>query len=329
MPLLFISNLMIIIVNSWFSMWMIMEISLLSIILILLFDKLMKYEVIMKYFILQTFNSYLYLMTSIVMITNINKYVLLMVMNMSILMKISIIPFHYWYIKMINFMNWNNIFLFTTINKIIPIYILMNIFNLMNNNIMMMNMFILILSSFMSSLFGIYMINLKMIISYSSMIQMSWIMILMMFNEIISMLYFIIYMFVSLTLYMLLNKMNLINLFQMNYIKIFNNKLLILLLMVMFSLSSVPPFLGFLMKWISIDLMLNLNLNFWMMLMLIINSLISSFFYFRIMFINLLNYFMINKMINNYLFLNNNLINYKLITINFMNLFMLLIYEIL
>nr|YP_010251076.1 NADH dehydrogenase subunit 2 [Chouioia cunea]QTW90610.1 NADH dehydrogenase subunit 2 [Chouioia cunea] len=325
-PMLLISLFMSLIMNSWISLWMIMEINLLSIIMLMLFDKLIKFELLMKYFLFQSFNSYLYLMNSL-FIYFFNNELFQIIMNFNMLMKLSIVPFHYWYIKIIMNLNWMNIFNLTILNKIIPLIIINNIMNYYNNNIMLINFILLILSSLFSCIMTLNMINIKLIMGYSSMIQISWIIISMNFNEIMSVLLFIIYMLISLNIYFNMYMMNVNNLIELNYLK-FNNKLIFLNLMLsLFSLSSIPPFWGFMIKLISIKIFSMINLNYLFMFLMIFNSLVSMFFYIRLMYFSLVNYMFTMK--NNMKFINFPInLNYKLIYLNWMTIMFFMIYEI-
>nr|YP_010845347.1 NADH dehydrogenase subunit 2 [Tetrastichus howardi]QXM14781.1 NADH dehydrogenase subunit 2 [Tetrastichus howardi] len=326
-PMMVISIMMSLIMNSWLSLWMIMEINLISMIMLMLFDKLMKIELLMKYFLFQSFNSYIYLLNSLMMFIENFMNLSLLIMNFSMLIKMSIIPFHFWYIKIMYNMNWMNIFIMTTFNKIIPLFIINNIMNFINLKIFLLNFYLMFFSSFFSSLLGINQINLKLIMSYSSMIQLAWIIILLNFNEIMSMIYLMIYIFIMLNLTYLFYKLNLNNLIQLNMIKFNEFKLMMFMMFLLFSISSMPPMMGFLLKWIHIENMMNLNLSFNFMFLLILNSLISLFFYFRIMFSSLMNYNYCNKM--NFKFINfNNKLNYKLLMINWLNFYLMIMYEL-
>nr|YP_010480535.1 NADH dehydrogenase subunit 2 [Nasonia giraulti]UVN15263.1 NADH dehydrogenase subunit 2 [Nasonia giraulti] len=323
-PIIIISNLMVFILSSWFSMWMIMEINMISFISLLIFDKNIKKESFINYFLIQTLNSYLFLMMSLLLEYNISKDIIMMFMNLSMINKMGVPPFYYWYLKIMNNMNWINIYLISTMQKIIPLVILSNLLNYKFS--MLFNLFIMLLSSIYSSMKGLSQSNLKFIFCYSSIIQMSWIIILMIFNEMMSMNYFVIYSMISLSLCLTFNKYNINNINNMKLLK-FNNIIIYYMMNFnIFSLASIPPFFGFLMKLI-VTKELFISLPLIIFILLIMSSLISMFFYLRMLFLNI----MINSFSkkNNYKFINySNSYNYKIMMLLWMMMVLLLLMEL-
>nr|UVN15299.1 NADH dehydrogenase subunit 2 [Nasonia longicornis] len=323
-PIIMISNLMVFISSSWFSMWMIMEINMISFISLLIFDKNIKKEMFMNYFLVQTFNSYLFLMMNLLLEYNLSKDIFLMLMNLSMINKMGIPPFYFWYLKIMNNMNWINIYLMSTVQKIIPLIIMSNLLNYKFS--MLFNLLIMLLSSIYSSIKGMSQSNLKFIFCYSSIIQISWITILLIFNEMMSMNYFIIYSMISLSLCMMFNKYNINHLINMKMLK-FNNIIIYYLMNFnIFSLASIPPFFGFLMKLIVMK-ELFISLPMIIFIMLIMSSLISMFFYLRLLFFNI----MINSFSKkiNFKFINyNNSYNYKIMLLLWMMMLLFLVMEL-
>ncbi|UAT98642.1 NADH dehydrogenase subunit 2 (mitochondrion) [Muscidifurax raptorellus] len=321
-PMLIISNFLMLITNSFFSMWMIMEINLISFICLMIYDKNLKMNNLINYFLIQVYNSYMFLLSMILMNYNLMDSMIYL-MNLSMLIKMGSPPFYMWYLKLLNNLNWMNIFFLSTLQKIIPLIILKNI--LVMEMSMIMNLIIMILASMYSSFKGLNELNIKNIFCYSSIIQMSWIMILMMFNEIFCMLYLLIYTLIMLNLCISFNNMNINNIMYMYIIKLNNKFNYYMMNMSIISLAAIPPMFGFLMKLGSIQIM-NYYLSFSVMMFLIFNSLISMNFYLRIMFNNLLfntqsiklNFKFINYAINK---------DYKNLMLLFMLFTLLMMYE--
>nr|AZL93218.1 NADH dehydrogenase subunit 2 [Eurytoma sp. ZJUH_2016013] len=327
-PMLIISSLMIFISNSWFTQWMIMEFNLIGFMSLMIFDKKMNSMNSMNYFLVQSFNSYIFIMFSMNLnfLSELLNNMFLFLINLCLLTKMGLPPFYIWYVKIMKYLNWMNLFFLMTIQKIIPLIILKNLINFKNLLIMKFNMLNIIYMSFLCALFGLNMMNLKMLMSYSSIIQMSWILMLMYFNELICLIYLLIYMFISLTLILILNKFNLNYLNNLNLFKFQYNWMNIFYFFIMFSMASIPPVFGFMLKWISIQSMFY-QFTFFSMLIMIFNSLISMFFYLRLMFIMLMNLSM-NMKLN---FLNVNFYvneKFNLLMLVWFMLMMLLLYEI-
>nr|QVT11017.1 NADH dehydrogenase subunit 2 [Muscidifurax similadanacus] len=322
-PMLLITNFLIFITNSLFSMWLIMEINLISFICLLVYDKNIKTENLINYFLVQVFNSYLFLLSMILMNYNLMN-MMIYLMNLSMLIKMGSPPFYMWYLKLLNELNWMNIFFLSTIQKIIPLIILKNI--MIMEVSLFLNLIIMIFSMIYSSIKGLNMVNIKNIFCYSSIIQMSWIVILLMFNEMFSMLYLLIYLIIMLNLCMNFNLMNVNNLLYMYMYKLNNKFNYYMMNLSIISLAAMPPMFGFLMKLSSVQIM-NSYLSFFVLMLMILSSLVSMNFYLRIMFNNMI--FNSSSMKLNLKFIN--LImnkDYKNLMVLFMMLLMLMMYEL-
>lgn len=310
------------------SRWIIIEINLIRILSLILFEKKKNPEIPIIYFLIQSYNSYIFLFrTLMINLINFNNWIpLILLINLTILTKIGIPPFYSWYLKIINNLNWINFFYISTIQKLIPLIILNNLINLNNNYILKFNLINIILFSIIISLIGIQRINLKLIITYSSIIQISWIIILIFINEIIMINFFIIYSLISLNLIKIFKNFNLLYINNFLHIKFNNNWIYLIYIISILSLARIPPFTGFLIKWLSIQ-NFNTNYTFLIILIIIFNSLIRIYFYIRIIIIRSINY---NKSIKiNYLIINfNKKLNYSTIILNWFNLIFLILYEI-
>nr|AZL93503.1 NADH dehydrogenase subunit 2 [Torymus sp. ZJUH_2016035] len=285
-PVFFMSMLMIFLSTSWFSLWLVMEINLILFISLIIFDKMIKFENLMMYYLVQSLNSYLYLLFSMLDMSTFSENMqnlIFIFLNFSMLMKMGFPPFIQWYIKLMNNLNWMNIFILSIIQKIIPLYILMSINYLINEYCYRLILLLLILSMFYSCVSSLSQINLKLIMSYSSVIQMSWIINLLYINEMMMIIYFLVYSLISLQMFfmfMYFDINNLNDLFNLKLTKTFNYLFLMFSIM---SLGGLPPMSGFVMKWISIQSLFNLNSFFYLFFMILV-SLISLFFYLRIIF---------------------------------------------
>lgn len=325
-PIMFISILLSLVSNTWISMWIIIELRLLRLIILLIFDKSINYELIMKYYLLQSFLSYIFLVNCLGLFTNNYLYRSIIIIDLCILMKLRLVPFHFWYIKILIKLNWNNIYFFSVINKIIPLLILNSLINFNLINLVYLNFLILLISSFFSSVIGLNQVNIKIIIGYSSMIQISWLIILIHFSEVFSLIYFIIYSFICINIFRFFIKININNLNQVRNIKIINI-IFFFNIIILISLRGLPPFFGFLLKWITTKLIIDIELRFFFILIFIFNSLIRIFFYLRIIFLILINYYIINKI--NFKFININIkFNLKYIYLRWFMLILILLYEI-
>nr|AXS65761.1 NADH dehydrogenase subunit 2 [Staphylinoidea sp. 7 KM-2017] len=284
--------------NSWLGMWMGLEINLLSIIP-LMNNKInsSKSEASMKYFIVQALASTILLFSIILSMKEIFNYSSLSLMiNSSLLTKMGAAPFHFWIPEVIEGLDWMNSFIILTIQKFAPSIILM--YNISNN--IFIN-FIIIMCMLIGGLMGFNQISLRKLMAYSSINHLGWMIAAMIFCKQIFITYISIYTIISMSL---ISIFNLYNSFYIQQI-IFNMNNLIMKMIFSFnmmSLGGLPPFLGFLPKWMVIYSLIMKNFNFTALIMIIL-TLITLFYYIRIIYSMMI---LKNKNFNFNLTLNNN-----------------------
>nr|AND96452.1 NADH deshydrogenase subunit 2 [Onthophagus obscurior] len=273
---------------SWMSMWLGLEINLLAIIPLMSNSKnSMASEAAMKYFITQTLASMILLMTLILMSLNMNYLIfnspLSTIYLTALFIKMGAAPFHFWFPEIIQGLSWTNAYIMLTWQKIAP-FMLLSYSNFNNINFFII---IIIFSSMISGIMGMNQTNIKKIMAYSSINHISWMLASMLFFEKIWMYYFIIYAIISLNIIIILNKLNIFYLNQL-FSSLNNNPLIKFFFMLNFmSLGGLPPFLGFLPKWLTIQILIKMNL-FYLAFIVIIMTLITLFFYMRIITLSIL-----------------------------------------
>nr|QNE85401.1 NADH dehydrogenase subunit 2 [Psychomyia pusilla] len=313
------STMFIMSMNSWIISWMMMEINLFSFIPLMYSKNYLESEGMMKYFFVQTICSILIFMLIIMMWNWMqNKNNIFMIMNLCLMMKLGSAPFHYWYIQIIESMNWFIFFFISTWQKIMPMIMLSYNFNL---NLIT---FAIYMNSLISMMGSINQTSIQKILGYSSINQISWMMMSMMTNNNLLNFYLMTYMFMMLNICMMFYMYNFYNLNQMFNL---NNKLILKMSMFL-SLGGLPPFLGFLMKWITINFIL-MNNYFLTNIVMIMSSLVILYVYLYVMYqFMLFNNFKMKWFIQ---YKNNNfmMINFNLMMISlFMSIIMTIIYLI-
>nr|UHA55320.1 NADH dehydrogenase subunit 2 [Eriocampa ovata] len=296
--------------SSWLNAWLMMEINLMSFIPLMM-NKSNSMKIsnsMMIYFIIQTSASSILLMMILSMKSemNLNKINILMnCLQMSLLMKMGASPFHWWTPKIMLNMNWMMIFMFLTWQKITPLFLILN------TN---MNSFIYIsalMSNYIGAILGINQTSTKLIMIYSSINHMGWMLMIMMLNTMMMMMYFLIYMLMNLSICLMMNQYNWN--FMNQLFKNFNQNLYIksFMLSLFLSLGGLPPFLGFLPKLMVLFFMLK-------------NKLIIESFMFITMAVISLSYY-INPLMSMLMMLKFNLkMNYKINQLIKYNLSMIL-----
>lgn len=202
-----------------------------------------------------------------------------------------------------NNINWINCLILSTWQKIIPIISLIYISN------KYLIYLISILSSFIGAIYGLNHQSIRIILSYSSINHLRWILINLLIREIIWLYYFLSYIIINSSIILILNKLNIIFINQFFSIKS-NYKNNFFILINFFSISGLPPIFGFSMKWISINY-INLNIIQIILIFIIIISTLTFVFYIRICTNLILNFKLNNKIILFNKFINSNhLINF-------------------
>jgi len=189
-------------------------------------------------------------------------------------------------------LTWINALLLITWQKIAPL-ILISYLNL--NNFLLIRV---ILSVVVGALGGLNQTSLRKLIAFSSINHLGWILRAIIISESIWLIYFLFYSFLSLTLRLMFHIFKLFHLNQL-FSWFFNRKILKFTLFINFlSLGGLPPFLGFLPKWIVIQ-QLTFCGQYFQLIILLISTLITLFFYLRICYSAfMLNYYEINWIIN-------------------------------
>jgi len=235
------------------------------------------------YFLIQSLGSYIFLYSNFLYFSLSYNFIIL-----ALLIKLASAPLHKWLIKVTSGLDWFTIFLLLTIQKIIPIIALFLILNL---NLTKFLFFFLVISSLFGCLGGIGQRSLRIIISYSSVRHLSWIIRIIYISRFYWLKYFIIYSLILFNVLISIYKNKIYRLRQLFGID-FNSIILF------FSLGGLPPFLGFFIKVIVINSLINLNYYF-ILIILLASSLIRLFYYTRLrMFIYLNNNINLNKRFN-------------------------------
>nr|YP_009441708.1 NADH dehydrogenase subunit 2 [Amphizoa insolens]AOY39240.1 NADH dehydrogenase subunit 2 [Amphizoa insolens] len=315
---LFMGTIISISSYTWLGVWMGLEINLLSFIP-MLNKKNSPYstESSIKYFLVQALASTLFLFSILMILINsnlisnlmnMNQFMMMMV-NSSLLMKMGAAPFHFWFPEIIEGMNWMNSLVLMTWQKIAPMMLLSYTIKISN-----FIFFIIVISSLVGSISGLNQTSLRKILTYSSINHIGWMISSFLNNEMLWINYFLVYSFMTLILVL---KFNYFNIFYLKQLFLMMNTMPMIkfsLMLNLLSLGGLPPFLGFMPKWIIIQSM-SFNHMFLIFFMIMMN-LITLFFYLRITY---------SSLMINHIELNFNLILNSNMKMNFYLLMMTLI----
>nr|YP_010446998.1 NADH dehydrogenase subunit 2 [Loxocera sinica]UTM10363.1 NADH dehydrogenase subunit 2 [Loxocera sinica] len=280
--ILMISSLITVSANTWIGAWIGLEINLLSFIPLMKDNKLnlMSSEASLKYFLIQAMASAILLFSVILFLLNYNlmmmeNEIFKMMILSSLFLKSGTAPFHFWFPNVMQGLSWMSGLILMTWQKLAPMLLMSYV---MIKEILMI---CIIMSAIIGSLGGFNQTSLKKLMAFSSINHISWMLTALYLSENLWMIYFLIYSFMNFSLIFMFN---LFNLFYINQLfsLFFNNKLLkFLLFMNLLSLGGLPPFLGFLIKWMIIQSLVLMN-QILLMTMLTSITLITLFFYIRL-----------------------------------------------
>nr|BEI62438.1 NADH dehydrogenase subunit 2 [Ixodes fujitai] len=264
--------------SFWFSLWMSLEINMLIFIPIMNSKNFLSSNSMLNYYVIQSLSSSVFLFSSI-MSSIFSSQVFNLMMMITMLIKLGAAPFHSWFPQISEGLNFFPFFILSSLQKVIPLHIITMI-----NNYMLIPF--IIMSSMVGSFGGLNQTSFKKILAFSSISHLSWILSLILINQNFWVMYLMIYILILMKIISLLKKNNSLFIMNSNSMKMtmFSK---IMLFSFFLSLGGLPPFLGFLTKWLAI-IYISKNLPI-IIFVLIMSSLINLFFYMRSLFPMILN----------------------------------------
>nr|QLD97154.1 NADH dehydrogenase subunit 2 [Hyalomma truncatum] len=256
--------------NFWFIYWLMMEINLMAFIPIMNNHKLKNYLSIITYFIIQSFSSTLFFFSSSFFMLN-NTLLFVNILNIAILIKLAIIPFHYWILSMSESLDFFSLFILLTMQKMIPLLII-------EKFMMKLSLYLVILSTIFSSMLMMKLKLFKKILILSSISHLGWILTMIFYKINFWISYLFIYALIINSLIKSCQIFNITSINNMMTVKM-NYKIKLHLVSNMLSLGGMPPFMGFFIKALSILILMKYTIIF--IFILIISSLMNLFIYIR------------------------------------------------
>nr|QIV24588.1 NADH dehydrogenase subunit 2 [Bifidoprionus rufus] len=270
---------------SWMSMWIGLEVNLLSIIPLLKDNKnLYPSESALKYFITQALASAI-LLFSIIVSLNLSEFISsqsnlasTLIFDSALLVKSGAAPFHAWFPEVLEGLDWINCLIMLTWQKVAPLVLLSQ--TPLVTSFMSM---IIISSSLIGGIMGFNQISFRKIMAYSSINHLGWMIASMMNSQSIFMIYFLSYSVISINIVLIFSYQKIFFLKQLATSLNQNKSIKAFFIMNFLSLGGLPPFLGFLVKWFTINWLIK-NDFYMISLILIVSTLVTLFFYMRISF---------------------------------------------
>nr|YP_009485695.1 NADH dehydrogenase subunit 2 [Tessaratoma papillosa]AVZ00831.1 NADH dehydrogenase subunit 2 [Tessaratoma papillosa] len=275
--------------NNWISMWMGVELNMLSFIPLMSKTKSKaSAEASMIYFLVQSMSSMI-LMFSVLMMMNESTMNIIFnnILMMSLMIKLGAAPFHMWLPEMMSKISWNNCLLLMTWQKLAPLMMMSNV--QINQKTLFMAS---ILSAMIGAVGGLNQSSMRKLMAYSSINHLGW---MISINKIQNnwLFYWTIYSIMNALICFTFNKYNIFFINQINMMNLTMTEKFGYITS-MLSMGGLPPFIGFLPKWIVIQTLTQDKL-YLIPITLIMMSMITLFFYMRTMTSMFLNNMAVNK----------------------------------
>lgn len=262
--------------RNWFSIWIGLELNLYSLTPLLLHSiKNQEKEAAVKYFLVQALASGALIIAAL----NFNSNTIFApLLTLSLVIKLGIAPCHFWLPNVINSVTWKICWILSTIQKIAPLFILTQLIDSLSSSLI-----ILLASSraLVGGLGGLNQTQLRPILAYSSIGHLGWITARTLTRPILTLLYFFTYIIIISSIILTLSwAQNYSSNFTLTLPQI-NTKHKTTLIITLFRLGGVPPFLGFYPKFLIIYSLIEQKL-FSITIILIFSATINLFFYIKI-----------------------------------------------
>nr|WNO18586.1 NADH dehydrogenase subunit 2 [Iothia sp.] len=203
----------------------------------------------------------------------------------SLLLKVGSFPFHYWLPDVVTSNSWSSCSMILTTQKIAPFVVLFSMVDYTPKVVFWLLVLSALGSSFIGGVGGIGESSVRLLMAYSSIGHTGWILFSMFLGYSAFMVYFVVYLVLVGSMFLLLSSLN--------------SKLVVLvsgsddsgaemasgwgIISVLLSLGGVPPFLGFMSKWVVISLSMGSGMIFFVAV-LIVGSLLSLYYYLVLVF---------------------------------------------
>nr|QMV34636.1 NADH dehydrogenase subunit 2 [Galegeeska revoilii] len=273
--------------SHWLTAWLGLEMNLFAMIpLIINPHNPRSIEGSTKYFLTQASASMLLMMSVMInfistgqwSITNISDSTASYLLTIALLTKLGMAPFHFWVPEVLQSTSLMTGMILLTWQKLAPLSILYQIAPSINYNILLSSA---IASIMVGGWGGLNQTQLRKIMAYSSIAHMGWMSAVIIFNPTMTLLNLMIYIILTITLFILFISNHSTTLISLatNWSK--TPILTTMTLITLLSTGGLPPFSGFIPKWLIID-ELTKNENLILPLIMAVLSLLNLYFYMRL-----------------------------------------------
>nr|ASS30614.1 NADH dehydrogenase subunit 2 [Coenobita perlatus] len=267
---------------SWFGAWVGLELNLLSFIPLMI-AKSNQYcsEAALKYFLIQSLGSSLVIFSASFMLIYIK--VASVILFCALVLKLGGAPFHFWFPQVMGGLFWPQVMILMSIQKIAPLFLLCYLAGVVGMEAYFV--VVSILSAIVGAVGGINQTSLRKVLAFSSINHIGWMISSILVSEVTMGIYFLFYSMISFSIVILFHYKQA---FHFNHLLTYNFTVEVKMLVFfsLLSLGGLPPFTGFIPKWLIIQELASIG-NFVLLVVLLGSALVTLYFYLRVAIVSL------------------------------------------
>lgn len=259
--------------------WVALELNTLSFIpLITEVKNKLTSESSIKYFLVQTFASVVFVVSRLVTRLGVLTEVLSCVIFLSLAIKLGAGPFQRWVLSVRDSLSWFPLYLLLTVQKINPFILVI----FLTDSLWSLILVVVIVSLITGAVGGLNQTSSRGILVFSSINHLGWLLTACMLSINYFYSYFLLYSFTLIvpSYFLDLWQVNRVNQISSSFLKTSQRLYLVVGLL---SLGGLPPFLGFLPKWLILQTLLA-NARWSLCIVIVFTSVITLYFYLRLSF---------------------------------------------
>nr|ABF61744.1 NADH dehydrogenase subunit 2 [Colaptes rubiginosus]AOT86928.1 NADH dehydrogenase subunit 2 [Colaptes rubiginosus]AOT86929.1 NADH dehydrogenase subunit 2 [Colaptes rubiginosus] len=273
--------------NHWAMAWTGLEINTIAIIpMISKSHHPRAIEATIKYFLVQAAASATILFSSMINawstgqwdITQLTNTTSCLLLTTAIAMKLGLTPFHFWFPEVLQGSSLITALLLSTVMKLPPIAILLLTSNSLNPHLLTL---MAIMSAAVGGWMGLNQTQIRKILAFSSISHLGWMTIITIYAPKLTLLTFLLYTLLTSTIFLSLNTSNTTKLSTLMTAWTKTPVLNATLMLTLLSLAGLPPFTGFLPKWLITQELTKQEMTPTALIIALL-SLLSLFFYLRL-----------------------------------------------
>nr|QHI40045.1 NADH dehydrogenase subunit 2 [Dicrostonyx groenlandicus] len=275
--------------SNLFTMWVGLEMNLLALIpLMMNKSNPRSMEAATKYFLTQATASMILLMSIIMNFKQLGlwtfqpetKDIIMTTTFVSLTIKLGLAPFHSWLPEVTQGIKPNVGLILLTWQKVAPLTVLFQYYELMNPKILIMSA---ITSVLIGAWNGLNQTQTRKIMAYSSIAHMGWMISILPYNPTLTTLNLLIYILMTTPMFMIFHTHSFTSISSMSLMWNKMPMALPMMSLILLSTGGLPPLTGFLPKWAIITELLKNN-NIILSTLMAMTALINLFFYTRLIY---------------------------------------------